>query len=143
MDGFLIAISIFVLQRVVCLCLGNLRPLARLRSGPPSAFAARGSRSPPAGPFLLMAGQTLARTAAVSASSYGKNSILHTHTHVSQRCLTTAVTIEFALLPFAALGFYIDFGQVGCAVVGETSTELTAALSYRANWRFMPMRVSL
>jgi len=72
MDGFLIAISIFVLQRVVCLCLGNFRPPIRLRPGH-------------LGPHSR---QVLFRTEtgswsftlpfAFSRSSYGQNSILHT-----------------------------------------------------------------
>lgn len=60
--------------------------------------------------FLFQAVGRQPFTLRLAFSSYGeKFDTAHTP---RKNCLTTAVTIEFALLPFAAFGFYIDFGQV-------------------------------
>jgi len=131
MDGFLIAISIFVLQRVVCLCLGNLRPLIRLRPGGRVVLA-----PPPFQVlFLFRNWQPVLRPTTMPYRSLLAGVVMSkirycTHT-TRKNCLTTAVTIEFALLPFAAFGFYIDFGQVHKTTT-DCRTQLSGQLTLHA-----------
>lgn len=132
MDGFLIAISIFVLQRVVCLCLGNLRPPHSPSSGQVLFHSFTLLWLQFLSLFLFQAVGRQSFTLRLAFSSYEeKFDTAHTP---RKNCLTTAVTIEFALLPFAAFGFYIDFGQVlPTGWRSQNLSQLSGQLTFHAN----------